>query len=413
MNGRDDDRQRAALGLAALRLALLPVIVVGEQLVDRSQLQPGFYALLAAVGLYSLLLLSVTALHRRPCWLERLEPFIDVGLLAALDFLSGGPYSQVRKAFFVVPLGAALRQRPRTTAIWSVLAVLAYVGVSLPHPDRRETGGVDLIVTHALYLAWTGAAAVALSALLARRQDRVTRLATGRQQLVADALEAEERERRRLAYGLHDGPVQNLLTANLELKRAERGDADSVPRARHAVAQTVSELRDAIFELYPYDLEHAGLRTTLEQLAARQASHTTAKIVVHVDPEALGVHDHLVFSLARELLTNAIRHAHARRIELTVERPHDTLLLELRDDGVGFATGRPATALRDGHVGLASSRERVEALNGQLLIHSHPGLGTTIRAELPATTCLPPLRCRLGSRSALRITAPMGQPPMP
>ncbi len=59
-----------------------------------------------AVALYSLLLLAVAVLHRRPRLLERLEPFVDVGLLAALDFLSGGPCSQVRKAFFVVPLGA-------------------------------------------------------------------------------------------------------------------------------------------------------------------------------------------------------------------------------------------------------------------------------------------------------------------
>ncbi len=221
------------------------------------------------------------------------------------------------------------------------MAVLAYVAVSLPHPDRREPGGVDLIVTHALYLAWTGAAAVLLSALLARRQDRVARLAAGRQQLVADALEAEERECSRLAYALHDGPVQNLLTAHLELQRAQGGDTDSVPRARHAVTQTIDELRDAIFELYPHELEHAGLRTTLERLAARQESHTNAAIIVHVDSEALGVHDHLVFSLARELLTNAIRHAHAHRIELTLEQPHDTLLLQLRDDGIGFTPERP------------------------------------------------------------------------
>jgi signal transduction histidine kinase len=104
---------------------------------------------------------------------------------------------------------------------------------------------------------------------------------------------------------------------------------------------------------------------------------------VTVAPDAAGIADELLFSLGRELLTNASRHAGAGRVELTVEREPDAIVLRCRDDGRGMAPERRGEALEHGHLGLAACTERVEALGGRLEIAAAPGEGTDVRARIP------------------------------
>jgi two-component system NarL family sensor kinase len=73
------------------------------------------------------------------------------------------------------------------------------------------------------------------------------------------------------------------------------------------------------------------------------------------------VRDELVLSLVRELLVNAAKHSQADRVDVTVQRSGSDLVLEVADDGVGIPEGRLGTALREGHIGLASSRQRRRA----------------------------------------------------
>jgi two-component system NarL family sensor kinase len=91
----------------------------------------------------------------------------------------------------------------------------------------------------------------------------------------------------------------------------------------------------------------------------------------------------MVFALGRELLTNASKHARAHRIELRLTKQRPTLTLTVTDDGTGIPEGREQEALRHGHVGLAATRERVEALGGTLHIDTVPGKGTTVTTTLP------------------------------
>jgi len=149
-----------------------------------------------------------------------------------------------------------------------VVVVAAYVGVSLPHPATQRGEDLEFILTQALYVAWMGLAAVVLSVILTRRAERIDQLAALRGRLVAEALDAEDRERRRLAEALHDEAIQNLLAARQELGEAERGDGESLWRARVGVDRTVDQLRTAIFELHPHLLESAGLPAALEAVAA-------------------------------------------------------------------------------------------------------------------------------------------------
>jgi two-component system, NarL family, sensor kinase len=283
----------------------------------------------------------------------------------------------------VLPVGAAFLLTPPLTALASVGVVAAYVALSLPHPATQRGQDLEFVLTQALYVAWMGLAAVVLSVILTRRAERIDQLAELRGRLVAEALNAEDRERRRLAEALHDEAIQNLLAARQELREAERGDGGSLERARLGVSRTVDQLRDAVFELHPYLLEHAGLTSALEAVAEEQGRRGRFRPRVRVTPDASGEHDQLVLSVARELLVNAAKHAEADDVTVAVARTGTGLVLEVGDDGRGIDLERLAAAPAEGHIGLASCAQRVEALGGSFRVTRRDGGGTQVRASIP------------------------------
>lgn len=361
---------------ALIRLAALPAIFLGERLVAHpSPRSDPFGPLLAAATVYALITFVLAC---RPQWRQlpvRLMAPLDLAFLWALTYTSGGPFSQLRYAFFLLPIGAALLLRPALTAAASLVVVVAYLGIALLYPT--EDAG-DFELTQAVYLLWMGIVAVLLSRLLARRTDEVQRLSADRGRLVAQALDAEDRERRRLAAALHDDAVQNLLAARHEL--AGGGDLAFV---QHGLDRTIAQLRDAVFDLYPAALDHAGLAAALEAVAAHAGRRAGFSWQVEVDDEAAGDHDQLVFSLARELLINVAKHAGAEHVTVRVRATPVELRLEVADDGRGLDPARLRSAPLEGHIGLASATERVEALDGELEIASEPGHGTLVRARIP------------------------------
>lgn len=124
-------------------------------------------------------------------------------------------------------------------------------------------------------------------------------------------------------------------------------------------------------------------QAALEAVAAEQGRRGRFRTRVEVAPDAAGEHDQLVYSLGRELVVNAAKHARANQVSLRVEVAGDDLVLEVEDDGCGMAASEREQALREGHIGLASGSERVEALGGELAIDSEPGIGTRVRVVLP------------------------------
>jgi two-component system NarL family sensor kinase len=379
-----------ALQLAAVRAALVPVVLLGEQLVDHpADQRQAFWIVLAAFAAWALaiLVLHLAARSRRalvPPALERAEPFVDLAAIVALTYTSGGPFSETGMAFFVLPLLAAARLRPDVTARWSAAAVTAYIALSLLHPTAGEPEATSRMISQVAYLTWAGVAATLLSSVLARRDAAIARLALERGQLAAHALTAEQRERRRLAELLHDESVQTLALAQQELGDYHRTGRDAAfERARAAITETMTLLRGEIFELHPYVLDHAGLPAALRAIADRCTARTGAEIDVVVDPAACGPHDELLVVLVRELLANAAKHSGAAHVGVTIAADSERIELEVRDDGAGFDPGRRASALQDGHIGLASSERRVQAVGGELVVASARGHGTAIRATLP------------------------------
>jgi two-component system, NarL family, sensor kinase len=112
---------------------------------------------------------------------------------------------------------------------------------------------------------------------------------------------------------------------------------------------------------------------------------------VSVSPAAAGAHDLLLFAVGRELLGNVARHADAGEVALVVSQRDDRIVMEVADDGAGMDLKRRVVAVREGHIGLAASRERVEAVGGRLEIESMRGAGTRVVVTLPLPECLPPL----------------------
>ena len=142
-------------------------------------------------------------------------------------------------------------------------------------------------------------------------------------------------------------------------------------------------LRQAVHDLHPVVLQHAGLEAAVAAAADNAARSGGFTPSVRVAPEAGGAHDDLVLSLSRELLNNVAKHAHAGSVTVTVSVVDWWVVLEVADDGRGIEPGRLAEAPRHGHIGLASLTERVEAIGGVLQIESASSGGTTVRVRLP------------------------------
>lgn len=385
-----DDRS-AAIALAVLRALLVAVIFASERLVDARRLAGWpFVVVLALAGGYALL--GIVVACRSPGGpaarrFMRTQPGLDVVFLAALACTSGGAYSDARKAFLVIPLTAAFSERPATTAKWSLIAVAAFslqAVIAGGHPAGALNSWERAMLNQDLYLAWTCAAAMLLAVALKRRSTETQELARSRQRLVTQAIDSVERERTRLAGALHDRPVQNLMAARHDLRRAERsGDAESFARVRQALDATIDQLREEIFNLHPHVLDHAGLSAALEQVARRHAAETAAEVEVQVDTEVAPADREVLFAFGRELLGNAAKHARATHIRCTVARHGGTVVLAVSDDGCGLAPGRLRQALLDGHIGLATLKERVDALGGVIEIATADSRGCTVRVALP------------------------------
>jgi two-component system, NarL family, sensor kinase len=388
---RSRDDGGAAVALAFLRAALVALIVISEQLVDARQLAGWqFFVMLALAAGYALAGIAVAvAGSGGSCAraLVRVQPGCDVLILAALAYTSGGAFSDVRKAFFVIPLAAAFSERSRLTAAWSLLAVAAFslqAVLAGGHPAGAQSSWQRLTINQDLYLAWTGAAATMLAIALSRRTARVEELADSRQRLVSQAIESVERERTRLAGALHDSPVQNLIAARHDLRRARRsGDPDSFVRVHEAIDVTIAELREEIFNLHPHVLDHVGLGAALEQVARRHADGDL-RVAVEIDSDERLDYAPVLFALGRELLGNAAKHAQASEVRLTVTREEGCVTLQVADDGCGIPPGRMRQALLEGHIGLAAVSERVAALRGTFNVTTALGVGTTVRVTLRA-----------------------------
>jgi signal transduction histidine kinase len=198
-------------------------------------------------------------------------------------------------------------------------------------------------------------------------------------------------ERNRIARELHDAVTQKLfslrLTADAAAALVERDPARAVAElatVRKLAAEATEELRAIVVDQRPPDLRGDGLDIALgkqAELLDRVHEPTVRYTTCHCVPALTEARQQAVYRTAQEALHNALRHAGATRIDVSMVVPGRTVVLEVRDDGAGFDACSAEGAGR--RLGLASMRDRARMAGGQLDIMSAPGKGTTVRLEVP------------------------------
>jgi signal transduction histidine kinase len=202
-------------------------------------------------------------------------------------------------------------------------------------------------------------------------------LAASRRRIVA----ASDEARRRIERDLHDGTQQRLVSLALAVRAAEadvppdRGDLQAeLSHIATGLADAVADLQELSRGIHPAILSEGGLGPALRTLARRSAIPVELDVTTDTRlPEPIEV---AAYYVASEALANAMKHAQASRVEVSLATRNGRLLLSIRDDGVGGAD--PARG--SGLVGLT---DRVEALGGSIQVRSRVGDGTHITAELP------------------------------
>ena len=205
--------------------------------------------------------------------------------------------------------------------------------------------------------------------------DMVERLESERRDSALRALAAQEDERRRIARELHDEVGQALTAAMLRLDRADSREA------REGLREALEEVRDIARRLRPEALDDLGLRNALRGLVASVARDARVDVVPEIDPDLprfTAEQELVVYRVAQEALTNALRHAEASALRCMLRADGDEVVLVVEDDGCGFEPKHVA-----GASGIRGMRERALLVRGRLEVHSTPGGGgTSVRLRM-------------------------------
>ena len=218
-----------------------------------------------------------------------------------------------------------------------------------------------------------------------RAEEELARRTQQLEALSRKLIEAQEAERRAVARELHDDFGQVLTALKLNLQRRERDDSESIALVDGAIAR----MRDLAQDLRPPLLDEFGLEASLKWYVEREAKRAGLAFRLALAPleqRPPAAVEITSFRIAQEALTNIIRHAQARVVEVALSAADGMLHLVLCDDGQGFDV--PAARVRaaqGGSQGLLSMQERVTLAGGELEIDSARGRGTCIRARLPLT----------------------------
>ena len=206
---------------------------------------------------------------------------------------------------------------------------------------------------------------------------------------VRSLVAGEERERARLSRELHDETGQALASILLALRRLERvAGEDEVAPVRDLVNHTLEGVRRLAVDLRPSVLDDIGLVPALESLTERLRAPDGPALAFTVQSERLELTNEIetvLYRIAQEALTNALKHAGASALGVELTRRDSAVSLRVSDDGRGF---EPADV--SDRLGVRGMRERLALLGGQLSITSVPGAGTTVEATIPLPDALAP-----------------------
>ena len=295
--------------------------------------------------------------------------------------------------------------RPQVTAAW---ASGDEPGAAYPYaavlPLLRETSVIGALVLvgdardpftalddrFLVALGQQVGAALENADLYRRLETRTVELA----RLSARMVEQHEEERRRLSRELHDETAQVFSAVKMELGVLRQGvtpaQGTRLDQVLGLIDTGIRSIRNVTNDLRPSLLDDLGLLPALRSLVADCQERSGIRIELDVPaalPSLSKEAELALFRALQEALSNVLRHAGARTVDVGISVSRDGVLLEVRDDGQGVSEQlTPDRLEREGHMGLAGMRERIGALGGTVRFQGVPGAGALLEVLVPAGT---------------------------
>lgn len=213
--------------------------------------------------------------------------------------------------------------------------------------------------------------------------------------LTRELLVAQENERQRIAFHLHDSMAQDLSSLRIlcdtlfddfpEAPEGLRKNGREISKVLHKCIRTVRELS---YELRPFHIEQLGFIQTVYQYCHDFTEKNSLTLNFHsAGMKGLPLDSEIEINLYRivqEIFTNVKKHAHASEITMKLLASHPNIILRVKDNGIGFdVEKRLAETLQERRMGLQSMIERVKLLQGEISINSQLGKGAKIIIEIP------------------------------
>lgn len=223
-----------------------------------------------------------------------------------------------------------------------------------------------------------------------RQQQKLQSIVLHEQEQAAKAvLQAEESERVRIARDLHDGIGQMMSAAKMNLSAVESEmhfnntqQKQAFERVINLIDNSLSEVRSVSHSMMPNALMKEGLASALREFVD-QIDQRVLKVQLHT--EGLNGRmdqniESVLYRVIQECVSNAIKHAHASNLDISLIKTASTIDATIEDDGKGFNT---VTALQSIGIGFKNMRSRIEYLKGEIEWNSSPGKGTLVSFHVP------------------------------
>jgi signal transduction histidine kinase len=405
--------RRKEPALAVLPYGLLLISVILTVMAESGDAKAVIFDL-ALAGLAVVWMLWMVTLH--PAWTERsiLMAVYFIGLIVLMAALV------LRAPWFGFFAFAGYIHAFRfLRGIWRLVGVAAVAVIAatsqyggLPQFDSTAVATYTIFVLIDVLVAGAGTWFVWVSAQQSERRKQAVASLVEANRRLGESLQENTRlhvqlltrareagifdERQRMAREIHDTLAQGFTAIIAQLEAAESSNQHAadwqahVEQAKRMARESLTEARRSVQALRPEPLEHAQLPEALAALAERWSQAAGVALTFETTGEArplLADIEVALFRVTQEALANVARHARASRVGVTLSYLDDVVLLDVRDDGVGFTLepGRSTDGVYEGQgFGLSTMRQRVWQVAGTLEIESARGEGTAVSASVPA-----------------------------
>jgi len=215
------------------------------------------------------------------------------------------------------------------------------------------------------------------------RQQRI--VSKWQQARIAAEIQTLENERKRIAGDLHDelGPMLSAIKLQINhLEPTDETETAVLEKSSTQIDSIIQRFREISYDLLPNTLVRKGfIKATEEFIGKLKMLHPLDIIFTCDEFKLIAEREINLYRVVQEIVQNTIKHAKAKKLEISVQNKGKTIVLKTKDDGIGFAYSEKKQAASG--LGLMNLQSRAEVLGGQLIVHTQPGTGTAYEIEIP------------------------------